>query len=153
MKARRHYIHVEASFNLVELSLAVAIVAIGILSVFGILPHVIRSSRKAVEYSALSMLIHDQVEDPSHWGSITPAELNVVADFPTADTSSTFSNISFQAVQHFITAPVSNGTGTIYPNSGGNPIIRRLYFTYTWGAGNRYTFATEIAANTNIALP
>jgi hypothetical protein len=157
----------ERSFNLVELSLAVATVAIGIISVFGILPHIIKSSRQAVDFDMISLDVQDFVDDPSHRWYITSNRLmnTATTNFPNLSSpyKDTVQNSGFEAqiiygcvvptnaYYTYKDTPDYLGYGT-YTNKAGHPLLKTLYITYVWGATNnptnaqRFTFITEICA-------
>ncbi len=153
------------SFNLVELSLAVAVTAIGIVSVFGILPHLLKSSRQAVEFSAITMDVQDFVDDPSHRGMLQPSDLTNESYFPTPPNSyrENVKQPGFEGQFTYTALQSTNADTTVfgykcYTNFQGRPILKTLYMTYCWGATNnvtnvqRYTFITEACAMTNIQL-
>jgi E3 ubiquitin-protein ligase DOA10 len=152
-----------ASFNLVELSLAVAVVAIGIVSVFGILPHLLRSSRQAVEYDAITLDIQNFVDDPAHRGQVTLYDLTRVT--PSSDAFPDVSNPyrepifrpGFEGQLTYATIIATNADVAelpykAYTNQEGSPLLRTIYMSYTWGNTNnptnmqRFTFVTEVAS-------
>lgn len=155
------------SFNLVELSLAVAVVAVGVISVFGILPHLLKSSRQAVEYSAISMQVQNIVDDPSHRGYITYANITNTALFPTitAPLRTNYSDGSFNCIQELSSWASTNadvaltGGKSLYTNRNGKPSLKTLFIKYRWGNTNSATdensfiFVTETAVTQDFMGP
>lgn len=155
------------SFNLVELSLAVAVVAVGVVSVFGILPHLLQSSRQAADYSALSLDVQQFMEDPNHRGLVTLADLEYDGFFPdvSAPTNATVQNGSFVASRSISSWQATNADYTLtspanyYQNAGNRPLLKTIFITYRWGNTNNltnqqsYTFITETAATEEFLTP
>lgn len=146
--------HSPASFNLVELSLAVAVVAVGVVSVFGILPHILKNSRQAVENSAITLLIQNEMDEVGTRGRISNLANTVY--FPTTNQTMQVTDGGFIANQTIYTMLATNADSTfggspqVYQTSSGKQLLRTCYFTYTWGNTNSanatvFTFITECA--------
>ena len=156
-----------AGFNLVELSLAVAVVAVGVVSVFGILPHLIKSSRQALEYSAITVRVQNVMDDPGHRGLITFTNMMDSAVFPTitAPAVTTIYEPGFEAVQSISSWNATNadysivGNTNYYKSTGGKPLLKTVFITYRWGQTNSaanvqsYTFITETAVTEQVLTP
>jgi hypothetical protein len=164
MKFRTHILNLFRSrrgFNLVELALATAVTAIGIVSVFGILPHLMKASRQAVDYNAITIDIQDFIDDPSHRGTLTTTNLQNTTYFPTL-ASPYVASIESDNLRYIFTFATHTATNadtsyssdlTQYTNELGHPMLKTLYITYTWGNTNNaatrqsYTFISETCAS------
>lgn len=149
------------SFNLVELSLAVAVTAIGIVSVFGILPHLMKASRQAVDYNAITIDVQDFIDDPSHRGPLNPTNLQSLTYFPAVSAPVQLSiesdNLRYLFSYGSHTATNADTTYSTelkqYTNELNEPLLKTLYITYVWGNTNNtnirqsYTFITETCAS------
>ena len=156
------------SFNLVELSLAIAVVAVGVVSVFGILPHLLQSSRLAADFSAISLDVQRVMEDQNHRGMITLDELadtNLFPD-PGAPKNTAASSMSFQGKLSECAMPATNADFSVaagltnYFDRGANRyLLKTVIMTYNWGATesvsnrNTYTFITETAVTQGFLSP
>lgn len=167
---RNHFFHSKESFNLVELSLAIAVVAIGVVSVFGIFPHILKSSRQAIEYSTISQMVQTDFDTNGWRFPPSPATLssnNIFPPYPPTQPT-TVTNVNFGAQRYIYSFPASNACFSQsltdprpYQNSSGitRPLLKTLYITYNWGNTNNssnvcsFTFVTEIAATKNISQP
>jgi hypothetical protein len=155
------------SFNLVELSLAVAVVAVGVVSVFGILPHLLQSSRQAADYSALSLDIQPFMDDPNHRGMVTIPDLENAGFLPdvTSPSNTVVQSGSFIASRSISSYQATNADYTLtsttnfYKNPGNRPLLKTVFITYRWGNTNNmtnqqsYTFITETACTEEILTP
>ena len=164
------------SFNLVELSLAVAVVAVGVVSVFGILPHLLQSSRQASEFSAIALDVQLFMENETHRGMISIADLENTAYFPTVaiPSSQNVRSASFNAQRSISSWPATNAAYSMdndppgalpWTNYYGNtalpqrPILNTVFITYRWGNTNSptdaqtFTFITEAAATEGFLTP
>ena len=155
------------SFNLVELSLSIAVVAVGIGSVFGILPHLLKSSRQAADYSALSLDIQQFMEDPNHRGLVTIVDLENTVFYPTTTSPTNAQVISgaFLASRSISSWTATNADYSLtpgtnyYENVGNRPLLKTVFITYRWGNTNNvtnqqtYTFITETAATEDFLTP
>ena len=157
------------SFNLVELSLSVAVVAVGVVSVFGILPHLLQSSRQATEFSAIALDLQQFMDDPDHRGVITLGDLNNTAIFPTslAPVKTNVQSQSFRAERSMSCWPATNADfsiilptpANVYTNGFGKDTLKTVFITYRWGNTNNltnmntYTFITETTATQDILSP
>ena len=162
------------SFNLVELSLAVAVVAVGVVSVFGILPHLLQSSRQASEFSAIALDVQLFMENETHRGMISIADLENTAYFPTVaiPSSQNVRSASFNAQRSISSWPATNADYStdndphgalpdtnFYGNAAFRPILKTVFITYRWGNTNSatdaqtFTFITEAAATEGFLSP
>ena len=156
------------SFNLVELSLAIAVVAVGVVSVFGILPHLLQSSRLAADFSAISLDVQRVLEDQNHRGMITLYELADTSLFPDPGAPRYITNNyqSFKGKRYECAMPATNADFSMaaantnfFDRGSGRYLLKTVFMTYNWGATesasnrNTYTFITETAVTQGFLSP
>jgi type II secretory pathway pseudopilin PulG len=146
-----------AAFSLIEIALSIAIIAIGLVAILGVMPSLLTSSRGAVENTEIAMAAQNSVDmDFAAWR--TPN--NLANDYnSTKNVSELYVGSSLKASNYisYVTATnVLRGREFSEKDGTGNPLLRTILYTYTWPPGatrpQTFTFVTEICATTNIVM-
>lgn len=125
MKTAPHQLRSESGFNLIEVSLALAICAIGILTLVGLLPTGIEASRRVSDDTVLTSLSGDML----HWRRITPWEFQPWLPWGgprMTDPRPATVAVNFDAMGNLNTLALPDGT------TAPNPFYAGPYFRYTY---------------------
>lgn len=160
-----HPLQGSSAFTLVEITLSIAIMAIGIVAVLGIMPALLRTNRQSVECSRLSIIAQEKMDSETSFQDTTAQLLAVLG------TSSSglvdYDGFIFSNKTEFVNVPdisLEDYTARDFrmqsynPNATVNdPLVVGIRVTYYWPPGSpraeKYTFYTERAAKTSIELP
>ncbi|MDD2706516.1 MAG: hypothetical protein PHV34_00790 [Verrucomicrobiae bacterium] len=137
---------------MIEISLALAVIGIGLVSVIGVMPHLLNSSRQSVEASEVALAAQGFI-DADYSGAITPSEL---ADYTGVFETNIAASLSFSASNSVAYVTATNGANTAEYSSGGNPLLKTVIITYAWPPNAKkrqvFTFITEVAATKDIPV-
>jgi type II secretory pathway pseudopilin PulG len=154
----------KAAFSLIEIALSIAIIAIGLVAILGVMPSLLTSSRGAVENTEIAMAAQNSVDmDFAAWR--TPDDLNLryrPGDSPLGDNvKELYVGSSLKASNYISYVTATNILANkefkeLNGAAAGNPLLRTVLYTYTWPPGSTrpqtFTFVTEICATTNIVM-
>ena len=163
MKRRRQQ---QAGFNLIEVSLAIAICAIGLIALIGLIPTGTEAARRAADDTMAASLASDVL----HWRHITfytngtyfPLGTTSMAVRPmtvsmTLDATGNQATNEDGSVNKFYTSPYFYVTceAKDHPQFGGNPDIGRMIVTVQWpcyaGTGQPVSNSTRRVFISNMA--
>ena len=132
----------QAGFNLIEVSLALAICSVGLITLCGLLPTGIDASRRAADDTLVTSLASDIL----HWRRISPFSNSTFLPYgsPPLDTRGTVSMVNdamgnfnvdeFGATNPYFTGPYFLTTYTVmdHPQFGGALDAARVVITIEW---------------------
>jgi Tfp pilus assembly protein PilV len=149
-----------AAFSMIEISVAMVVVGVGIVSLLGVMPLLLRSDRAAIEYTDVAMAAQDYIET-RQYTLYTPNDL----DAQVSNTNFLFNSGAGFFATNVTTSTVSSNTlytrefqlsvtypdGTAHPTQ---PLLKTMRVIYAWPpkAVLKQTniFMTEVAATRDI---
>lgn len=139
-------------FNMIEVALALAIIAIGLIPIIGLMPSLLNSSRQSVDSSEVALAAQDYVERMNLY-QLNPDKLALMP----VKSSTQVKTSSFQAnVLTTSDISINPSDGQKYTDASGGPLLKTVWITYSWPIGaakpQTFTFVTEIAAQKNISI-
>jgi len=157
-------------FTMIEIALAISIMAIGLVAILGIMPALLHSNRHAIESSKVAMIAQSKM-DELNAANDTPAGLAAAYDETYTLSNESLTNDTF-VVQCLVTNWVShsinptNGVLIPYRHNEYNttlgitdPILIMTRVTYSWPPNadpkfqQTFTFYTERVAKYEITIP
>jgi type II secretory pathway pseudopilin PulG len=156
----------EAAFTMIEVALSIAILSIGLVSMIGIMPSLLRSNVHSIEFTEVAILAQQDMErylsntmTPGGMTSIinTGGKYEATYDLVMKESPDNRAIVGEKTIRILPAEAYSikGGTDTMM-SSGGNHLLAQIQITYVWPKGAtqpfKYTFATEITANKNVGV-
>jgi type II secretory pathway pseudopilin PulG len=157
------------AFSMVEIALAISIMAIGIVSILGIMPTLLKSNRQAIDASRVAIIAQRRM-DGEDTSNDKPKDLYDQLQKAPTTTNETY-DAFYVAARTFVTNSFevdletnpSNPVAKEYnlklnnPLAPNYPLLITKVVTYSWppnsSKAQSYSFYTEYAAKYSIPLP
>jgi prepilin-type N-terminal cleavage/methylation domain-containing protein len=143
--------------TMIEMSISLAIVGVGLLAIIGVMTPLLNTSRSAVDASEVAFAAQGYIEK-DFGNNLEPDDIVKVPSVTTTNIDSS----SFHAVACSSYLVATNAAGVSYETTGPDQrLLTTQIITFSFprpppGATNSvfqtYTFVTEVAATTNIVL-
>ncbi len=140
----------QTGFTLVEISLSLAIIAFALVTMLGLMPSMLNSSRQSIDYSEIALNVQSFFE--TNYANSSAGTLPAVGSQSSLVTNTTFRGDLIVSYKDGEDSSSINSIAIV--DSNGKPLLTTVQVTYKWPPGAKhpqtYTFTTEVAATKDI---